>query len=216
VSENKPVGSTSVEADLLGDEASPTSPTPVVAQRNAQDLLADIFAAGSTTATSPSATHRSTVDDILGLFNTPTPSAPSHPPIAEAPSQPSLFSLPQTQTPPPPPAAPRLMPYTAYDKNELKITLTPQVNPTKPGVVMILARFQVSGSNPVTGLNFQAAVPKVRAKLTLLTSNLTVSRCNSVAATANVAYVKCGRASRIRRDTTNESGSTLRRKAIFK
>jgi AP-1 complex subunit gamma-1 len=226
VSENKPVGSTSGEADLLGDEASPTNPNPVTTQRNAQDLLADIFSAGSTTTTTQSATQRSTVDDILGLFSTPTPSAPSHPPIADVAPQPSAFSLPQTQAPQTQtsqtqtsqtqPAAPRLTPYLAYDKNELKITLTPQVNPSKPGVVMILARFQVSGLNPATGLNFQAAVPKVRAKLSLLTSNLTVGRRDSVTATANVAHVKSRCASRVCRDPTNESDSTPRRKDILR
>lgn len=75
----------------------------------------------------------------------------------------SAFSLPQTQTPPPQaqPAAPRLTAYPAYDKNELRISLTPQTSALRPGVVNILARFQVIGNTPATALNFQAAVPKV-------------------------------------------------------
>jgi len=80
----------------------------------------------------------------------------------------SAFPLLQTQsqptpTPQPaqPPAAPRLTSYTAYAKNELKITLTPQTSASRPGVVNIMARFQVTGSNAASGLNFQAAVPKV-------------------------------------------------------
>jgi AP-1 complex subunit gamma-1 len=44
----------------------------------------------------------------------------------------------------------------------LKITLTPQTSAARPGLVNILARFQVSGANPANGVNFQAAVPKVR------------------------------------------------------
>jgi AP-1 complex subunit gamma-1 len=76
------------------------------------------------------------------------------------------FAIPQrAQSPPrsaaPPTATARFPSYTAYDKNELKITLTPQTSAAKPGIVLILARFQVTGSNEATSLNFQAAVPKV-------------------------------------------------------
>ena len=62
---------------------------------------------------------------------------------------------------------PRLTAYPAYDKNELRISLTPQTSAQKPGVVNILARFQVTGSTPATGINFQAAVPKVCAFVTI-------------------------------------------------
>jgi AP-1 complex subunit gamma-1 len=169
VSENKPVGSTrqGKEADLLGDEISPNAGSAVngqaaitTAQTN-NDFLAEIFGGGSSTlsTTTPVQSQKSTVDDILGLFgsstisSTPSPAAPS-----------SAFSSPQAQSPPPQPpqpTAPRLTSYTAYEKNELKITLTPQTSAAKPGVVVILARFHVMGGNPVTELNFQAAVPKV-------------------------------------------------------
>jgi AP-1 complex subunit gamma-1 len=81
----------------------------------------------------------------------------------------SLFTPQQTQTPPPQPqpqaqpSAPRpqLAAYSAYEKNGLKITLTPQTNPAKPGYINILARFQVMGASAANGLSFQAAVPKV-------------------------------------------------------
>jgi AP-1 complex subunit gamma-1 len=101
----------------------------------------------------------------MGLFGPgPTATAPS-PPAAIPPSDPmSAFNIPATQTPQPAPsqpAVPRLTSYTAYEKNELKITLTPQTSAAQPGTVMILARFQVAGSSPATGLSFQAAVPKV-------------------------------------------------------
>jgi len=72
-----------------------------------------------------------------------------------------------TATPPaPPPAAvvktaPRLTAYTAYEKNDLKITLTPQTSVAKPGIVMVLAKFTVQNSSGASGINFQAAVPKV-------------------------------------------------------
>jgi len=86
---------------------------------------------------------------------------------------PSVFAaLSSTATAPPPP---RSQSYTAYDNHELKITLTPQTSPTKPGVVMIRAQFQVTGSNPATGVNFQAAVPKSQQLQMLPMTNANVN-----------------------------------------
>ena len=166
-----------IQADLLGDEVVP--PTPVNGQptgtvQSNQDLLAEIFgpstsisSAPATASSPPTQLQRSKVDDILNLFGTSggdLPSAPTTPhPSAVPPS--SLFTptQAQAQSPPTPAVAaqPRLTSYTAYDKNDIKITLTPQTSAARPGIVMILARFQVSGSEPATGLSFQAAVPKV-------------------------------------------------------
>ena len=65
-----------------------------------------------------------------------------------APAPQPAFSLPQTQPPPQqPPQQQRLTVYTVYEENELKVTLTPQKSPNKPGVVNVLARFQVTGQN---------------------------------------------------------------------
>lgn len=175
---------------------------------NNQDLLAEIFGSSSTPsvpaaagASAPPSKKKSTVDDILGLFDQ-TPSAPasaaaSPPPAAIATSPvpvasaavPSAFSLPQTQTPPPQSAAARLTAYPAYDKNELRISLTPQTLPQKPGVVNILARFQVTGSTPVTGINFQAAVPKVTVSSNALKYQAQYLP-SVVPATADVAHVQ--------------------------
>ncbi|KAG1780857.1 adaptin N terminal region-domain-containing protein [Suillus placidus] len=189
VSENKPVGSTQVgkDADLLGDEVAP--PTPVVngqATHNNQDLLAEIFGSspaapsptpGRTPSISPQP-QKSSVQDILGLFDS-SPS-PASPPIAPSPATSAFATFspqPQSQAPPRPspqeqhPPAPRLTSYTAYDKQELKITLTPQTSAARPGVVNIMARFQVSGLNAATGLNFQAAVPKSQQLQMLPMSN---------------------------------------------
>jgi AP-1 complex subunit gamma-1 len=151
-----------------------------IAQNN-QVLLAEIFgnnpANGQAplSARPPPTNHRSAVDDILGLYG-PGGSVPASAPAAAPPSSylstPISAVFPPSQTrkqsppfsavPPTQSVASRPTSYTAYDKNELKVTLTPQTSAAKPGVVMILARFQVSGPNPATGLNFQAAVPKVR------------------------------------------------------
>ncbi|KIJ20668.1 hypothetical protein PAXINDRAFT_6462 [Paxillus involutus ATCC 200175] len=191
VSENKPVGSTrgGKDGDLLGDEV--TSPTPQVngqSVQNSHDLLAEIFGSSTpaSTSTSPQLAsslstqpQKSSVQDILGLFDS-SPNPPSTTPALGSLSTPaSAFSLPQTQAqaqvpsprPPQQSTAPRLTSYTAYDKNTVKITLTPQTSVARPGVVNILARFQVSGSNAASGLNFQAAVPKSQQLQMLPMSN---------------------------------------------
>lgn len=189
VSENKPVGSVqpSKDGDLLGDDIPGGAPVangsvPAVAQNN-QDLLAEIFGSSSSPAASspaPAQSQKSTVQDILGLFDSPSTSSPVPAPDQAtpyatsngAPPAFSAFNLAQVQTPPPqPPAQPRLTAYTAYDKNELRITLTPQTSPQKPGVVNILARFQATGSTSAAGLNFQAAVPKSQQLQMLPMSN---------------------------------------------
>ncbi|KAJ3755070.1 adaptin N terminal region-domain-containing protein [Lentinula raphanica] len=173
-------GNQDLLADIFGSSGSTSAPGP------------------STGATSPpQKSQQSTIDDILGLFgNTPsttaattaTPpagfmAASSPPPPSMASNPLSAFSMPSSQSPAPappapvpvaaptPPAAPRLTSYTAYEKNSLKITLTPQTSAAKPGVVMILARFQVSGGTPATGLTFQAAVPKSQQLQMLPMSN---------------------------------------------
>ncbi|KAF5388661.1 hypothetical protein D9757_004778 [Collybiopsis confluens] len=198
VSENKPVGSSS-GGDLLGsdDISSPTTNGPIGGTQHS--LLEDIFGSSDAQTTpspgvttgigdAPSKSQKSTIDDIIGLFgNTPSvgPAAatpplsfmggPSSSPAPMSSNPLSAFSLPQSQSPAPAvpvaPEAPRLASYTAYEKNSLKITLTPQTSAAKPGVVMILARFQVSGGAPATGLTFQAAVPKSQQLQMLPMSN---------------------------------------------
>ena len=136
----------------------------------------------ATSAASPPK-PRNVIDDILGLFpdststHSPNPINTMVPGLGNGMTSPaygggspmpttvpqSAFSLPQTQSPSlQPQQQQRLTAYTAYEKNELKVTLTPQTNPNKPGIVSALARFQVTGQNAVSGLSFQVAVPKVR------------------------------------------------------
>jgi AP-1 complex subunit gamma-1 len=139
-----------------------------------------------TTSASPPPKPRNAIDDILGLFPTSTATPPPNQinttvpalgglgsgiisptygggsPMPTSVPQ-SAFSLPQTQSQSQPqPQQQKLTAYTAYEKNELKVTLTPQTSPNKPGIVNVLARFQVTGQNMVAGLSFQVAVPKVR------------------------------------------------------
>jgi len=135
--------------------------------------------------------RKSTMDDILGLFgstnlaSSPAPSSlfTTSPPVTNPLSSllsnsSSTHSSSTVQSPPmssssiatpaalPAAAAiiktaPQLTAYTAYEKNDLKITLTPQTSAAKPGIVMILAKFTVQNSSGASGINFQAAVPKV-------------------------------------------------------
>lgn len=145
-------------------------PTTTNGQKGSPGDLASIFglSPGSDSQSSPPSgkSQRSAIDDILGLFNTPSPSNTTAPINISTPAtqplvaSPSLFDV-TSAPPPPPPTMPKLAAYTAYDKHDMKITLTPQVSPAKPGVVNILARFQVTGLNSAGNLNFQAAVPKV-------------------------------------------------------
>ena len=138
------------------------------------------------TPASPPPKPRNAIDDILGLFPTATSTPPPNPINTTVPTlgglgsdlisptyaggspmptpiPQSAFSLPQTPSPlQHQQQQQRLTTYTAYEKNELKVTLTPQTNPNRPGIVNILARFQVTGQNVATGLSFQVAVPKVR------------------------------------------------------
>lgn len=164
----------SVKVDLLGDDIS-TSSDPVVAvpggHKTNEDLLAEIFGgtAMSTTTNAAAPTsassqpQKTTAADILGLFDSPAPSASPQAQQAPPSSAMNLFDLSDSTpaAPPPKPAAPNLPSYTAYDKNDVVISLTPQRSTTQPGVVDILARFQVKGSAVATNLNFQVAVPKV-------------------------------------------------------
>ncbi|KAF8202544.1 hypothetical protein BJ912DRAFT_945106 [Pholiota molesta] len=185
VSEKKPVGSTKGgEIDFIGEDVPSTPATanipPAASAQSNQDLLAEIFGGMSMTNTSPppaAAPQRSAVDSIMGLFDTPNVSSPGLPtphPSAMPPAYsaaPASARAPTQAMSPPAPAQQRLTAYPAYDKNDLKITLTPQTSPTKPGIVMILARFQVSGNQAATGLSFQAAVPKSQQLQMLPMSN---------------------------------------------
>lgn len=138
--------------------------------QSAQDALASIFGgAGDAATPSQPASRQATVNDILGLFDSPaapsTPSPASPAPQATTAQITSLFgSAPGAAPPQPAPQQPAPAPstsYTAYQKNNVHITLTPQTSPARPGIVNILARFQVSGTNSASNVLFQAAVPRV-------------------------------------------------------
>ncbi|RSH78568.1 clathrin associated protein complex large subunit [Apiotrichum porosum] len=181
ISERRTVGTTRQDrdttvTDLIGDEIStPTTPVngaPSQSAQSTQDLLADIFGTSdampvAAAAPAAAAAPQSAAQDIMSLFDS-SPAPTSAPAAASASS--SLFDMvtpaaapaqpaPTPAAAAPAPQTPQLQTYTAYDKNGLKITLTPRVS-AQPGVVQILARF--TSANPVTGVNFQVAVPKTQ------------------------------------------------------
>lgn len=159
-----------------------------VPAQSAQDLLADIF--GSSDATSaPSSSGASAaakpsdpVNDIMSLFGStslspqatgasnasndlftamrstsPGGSTPTAPPAPRSPAP----AAPAPSAAPAASAGPRAL--EAYDRNGLRITLTPVRDTNNRMVVNILAKF--TATQPVSGVNFQAAVPKVRVTL---------------------------------------------------
>jgi AP-1 complex subunit gamma-1 len=207
--------------DLFNDEAPAAAGSPPNGQPTTnEEFLTEIFGNSSSpnppTVSSPMQTQKSTVEDILGLFGSSAPATVASPTQALPSNPASAFSLPQTQTPPAsqPPVAPRLTSYSAYDNNELKVTLTPQTVVGRPGVINILARFQVVGMNPVTGLNFQAAVPKVTSgRSSVIEYHADGYPFYQVTTITNASYVQPSRESWCHRDTTDACGRTCRRKS---
>ena len=147
--------------DVMGAPAATepaAAPAAVESKRQTdQDLLADIF--GSSSApTSPPPTSKPS-DDIMALFSSPAPSAAAPPPAAPSPAAPS----PAASSPVPAASPSSAAELTAYDRNGLKVTFSPQRDRQRSNVINILARFYASSdsNDPVEGVNFQAAVPKV-------------------------------------------------------
>lgn len=184
VSEKRNVGSTRTDTDslvdLMGDDTQGPN-TETTSSVNAHDLLADIFGGSSDPAPSAvSSKPANPVNDIMSLFgNSDSARSPGQGPgsavansadlpsglLASGSAVPSGTSQQQAgkdaPTEVPTQAKSTLQQYTAYEKNDLKITLTPKVNPSQPGMVQILVRFTATASVTLENVNFQAAVPKV-------------------------------------------------------
>lgn len=173
VSEKRAVGSTRADkdslVDLMGDE---TATSPQLGSNNARattDLLADIFGTGAPAASNGAAAPKGGIEDIMGLFGNTSLAPTSQRPTSTSPAPQSsaipadLFS--STSSSPAPSAAPgRSQTVTAYTSpaSGLTLTFSPMKDASKPNIVNITARFSTSASTsgPITGINFQAAVPK--------------------------------------------------------
>ncbi|KAG0142358.1 hypothetical protein CROQUDRAFT_82277 [Cronartium quercuum f. sp. fusiforme G11] len=179
VSEKRAVGSTRADkdslVDLMGDElgtsssahhGNDTAPAAATAQTT-QDLLADIFGGGSATepTTTTTTAPKSSVNDILGLFNSPSSPTPSQPidslfdhiggTVVEKPPKPQSF--------------------VAYDRHGLRVSFVPSKDPNAANVLNITAQFVATGLESIRNVNFQAAVPKTQRLQMLSISNADVA-----------------------------------------
>jgi len=196
VSEKRPVGSLRRDKDalldLMGDEgqdgsaAAAAAPSSAQQQQTTHDLLADIFGSGDAPApaAAPAASASSGVNDIMSLFGSTSlsPQPTGGAPLSSSSPSNDLFSSMSSSTPTPAPApaparappaaappassaAPQ--PLEAYNRNGLVITLTAVRDSSNRLVANILAKFTNSSSATLSGVNFQAAVPKTQ-KLQML------------------------------------------------
>ncbi|CAD6564320.1 MAG: clathrin associated protein complex large subunit [Cyphobasidiales sp. Tagirdzhanova-0007] len=184
VSEKRAVGSTRVDKDSLldlgGDDSAPSPVVPQNAQ-STQDLLADIFGSGPAEASSmPARPVRSNVNDIMSLFgggdsmlgassSKPSDTSASNIPndIFSSPSFPS--STPTTTVS----AAPASISAFTSPISGLVISFTPSKDVSKPNIVNVTARFSSSPSTSgaISGVSFQAAVPKTMKLQMMAISN---------------------------------------------
>ena len=175
VSEKRAVGSTRADKDSLLDLAGDGDPgvaSPTSGRQNlqtTQDLLADIFGMSSSDAAPPAGgsaatAPRSQVDDIMSLFggggSMPAAAASgggSNAMPADLFSSPAAAAAPATRAPSQPAA---LSAFTSPISG-LAISFIPAKDASKPNVVNITTKFSAAGAaSPLSGINFQAAVPK--------------------------------------------------------
>ncbi|QKX56686.1 uncharacterized protein TRUGW13939_03792 [Talaromyces rugulosus] len=147
--------------DLMGgSDVGPTSPTGANGtSQNTADLLADILGGGDSSAPQPAASsNTSAIMDLFGSSGTPAPQTPSPAPTSA--SQDLLGGLGAPSSPAPAPSTTGPSAHTAFNKNDLVLTLQVQRNSSGTGA-QILARFRNESSfNRITGAGLQAAVPK--------------------------------------------------------
>ncbi|GAB1216939.1 hypothetical protein ATERTT37_006160 [Aspergillus terreus] len=149
--------------DLMGGDAPATSPTGNTSQ-NTADLLADILG-GDSGMSSPAPQPaqqpaQSNTAAIMDLFGSNGASAtPSPQPTQPASSLDLLGGLGSSTSPAPAASAAAAPAHTAFDKNELSLTL--QVQRSGPNNAQIQARFRnASNFGSFSGVGLQAAVPK--------------------------------------------------------
>jgi AP-1 complex subunit gamma-1 len=169
--------------DIVKSPATATRTAP--ASQNNVDLLADIFGSNDSPATQPQTHSPSTPsyggNSLLDLLGSDQPSSPAPPtgldslaglssslnassPTTSSPSMNSA-SLAQESIPG----------YQAYTKNGLLIHLVPSRDRKNPAIINIQVLFNNDGSQgTITGLQFQAAVPKSQRLQMATASNTTI------------------------------------------
>lgn len=152
--------------DLMGGEAPAPSPTQNGSQ-NTADLLADILGGDSgVSSPAPQAAQQPgqgmNTNAIMGLFDsngsTPSP-RPAEPASASLDLLGGMGGAAPTSTPPP--AAAAAPAHTAFNKNDLSLTL--QVQRSNAGNAQIQAQFRnTSNFSHFSNVGLQAAVPKTQ------------------------------------------------------
>jgi AP-1 complex subunit gamma-1 len=143
---------------------SPSSAQPKSSMSDIMGLFGNDAPAASAPAPSSSS---SGLDGLMVMSSAPSASAGlggldifgGAGPSSQATSPPPAAASPPPAAAPAAAAAPRQ--YTAYDQKGLRVTLAPSISAARPDVVNLTARF-TSTAGEVSGVNFQAAVPKVR------------------------------------------------------
>ena len=145
--------------DLMGGSDLPAaemSATLNGTQNNA-DLLADILGGGSSISSAPTQTPSSNNNGIMDLFSSQsnTNGLSSQPRQQSTTASNDLFS---SMSPQPPQPSASAQAHTAYEKNDMLLTLQIQRN---AGVAQVLARFHnTSNFSRFSSVGLQAAVPK--------------------------------------------------------
>ncbi|KAJ9294495.1 hypothetical protein DTO271G3_6763 [Paecilomyces variotii] len=149
--------------DLMGGSDVPSTPTAINGSQNTADLLADILG-GDSTVSSPApqpapASNTSAIMDLFGGNGTPQPSRPAPSTSASQDLLAGLGAAPAASPVPTPSPSSATPAHTAFNKNDLVLTL--QVQRNASGAAQILARFRnTSNFDRFTGVGLQAAVPK--------------------------------------------------------
>ncbi|KAI9848669.1 MAG: clathrin associated protein complex large subunit [Thelocarpon superellum] len=153
--------------DLMGGSDLPSADQDGArnGSQNNADLLADILGGGDPSAAPSSSlaskAPASNTSAIMDLFDAGPPSNAPRPPATTTTASADLLGglAPSTTSPAPSSGGPA--PYTAYQKNDLLLTLQLQRN--AEGTVQIMARFRHTGNfDRIGGVSLQAAVPKTQ------------------------------------------------------
>lgn len=141
--------------DLLGDDNSNVDAAPSAPMTGSADLLQDLFSPIDTTPVGRNIAQQSATTDILNLFGDgPTAAATQSIPLSRTAD---LFS--STPTDPTPPQPSQMSVITAFNKDNVLLTMQPSRDSTTAGMLRVVARFRNDGP-PLAELNLQAAVPK--------------------------------------------------------
>ncbi|KAI9753109.1 MAG: hypothetical protein M4579_005323 [Chaenotheca gracillima] len=163
--------------DLMGGSDLPAADlsSTINGSQNNADLLADILGGGTSVSSPPPQTmspapqqRQNNTSSIMDLFDaSPSTTSPAPPQQQQQQTRQTssasadLFSGLSSPAPSASPAPAGAATYSAYDKNEVSISLQLQRN--AEGIVQLMARFRNdSNFSRITGLALQAAVPKTQ------------------------------------------------------